>query len=103
MVDVAIKLFEAVFALVNMLTALFDKAETLYDYMTKNPVAFKVRVNKAARLYKSKLDAEGKSRPLNDIAKEIYQTVKSSLTEFNSKDSKTVNANFKNAIKILEE
>jgi hypothetical protein len=35
----------------------------MYKLMKEHPIAFKTRINKAARLYKSKLDAEGDIRP----------------------------------------
>lgn len=32
----------------------------MFKLMKENQIAFKTRINKAARLYKSKLDSEGK-------------------------------------------
>lgn len=50
--------------------------------MHDNPVGFKTRVNKAARLLKAKYDADGKHESINEIAKKIYKTTTSALNSW---------------------
>lgn len=59
-IDVAVKVVGAIAQLVDALKKLLDDGKGMYRLMTENPVGFKVRINKAARLLKAKYDAAGK-------------------------------------------